>query len=98
MKSIAGCPVTRILYAKCERMDLVEKICAGIGFIRHDLWQRFGAIKYRLRTLNELRGTVTRGQFYKDIAIDGTIKNESVKDIINDILATGRSQILAILS
>lgn len=97
MKSIAGCPVTRILYAKCDRMDLVEKICAGIGFIRHDLWQRFGAIKHRLRTLNELRGTVTRGQFYKGIAIDGTIKNESVKDIINDILANREAAKKAII-
>jgi transposase len=58
-------------------------ICKAIGFIRADIWRRIGALGTLGKNANEIRRGLT---MYVDLPIDGTIRAESTKDIVNDVL------------
>ena len=76
--------VTRILQANVPK-DLAA-ICKATGFIRADIWRRYGALGNVGRSTADIRREITESAFYAGLAVDGTIRAETTKDIVNDIL------------
>ena len=85
--------ITRIVYATAtskEDFDALARHAKAVGWLRKDLWHRFGgkAIKFPFK---HIRYKTTR--LYENLSemgfgkIDGTVRNESIKDILNDIKA-----------
>jgi len=84
-KSVKLQKVTKILYAETEDMTELSEICKSTGFIRADIWRRYGAFGTIGKTALEIRKAITGAKYYADFPLDGTIRNETTKDIINDI-------------
>src|SRR5512135_1780036 len=76
--------VTRTLQA--ETVPDLLPVCQHIGFIRADLWRRYGALANRGKNVSEIRAEIGARGDYNPIPIDGTIRNETIKDVVNDIL------------
>lgn len=76
--------VTRILQAPTP--EQVPDICKVAAFLRADIWRRFGALKNVGKSTLDIRKEISKSSYYKDLEIDGTIRNETTKDVINDIL------------
>jgi len=76
--------VTRTLQA--ETVPDLLPVCQHIGFIRADLWRRYGALANRGKNVSEIRAEIVERGYYNHIPIDGTIRNETIKDVVNDIL------------
>jgi transposase len=76
--------VTRTLQANCP--DSLLAICKVTGFLRADLWRRYGALKNVGKSCIDIRKEITESCIYSGLAVDGTIRAETTKDIINDIL------------
>ena len=76
--------VTRILQADCPK-PLLE-ICKLTGFVRADTWRRYGALGSTGKSADALRKTITAANLYGTLPVDGTIRAETTKDIVNDIL------------
>ena len=74
---------TRIIYADTPRELL--PICKTVGYIRADVWRRYGGLKTGGKSLNDIRNEISRLALYSNVSIDGTIRNESTKDIVNDV-------------
>ena len=75
--------VTRILHAEAHP-DVVA-LCDHVAAIRADLWRRFGALGTHSVSANTLRNRAA--ELYSSLSIDGTIRAETCKDILNDIYA-----------
>nr|WP_276977779.1 hypothetical protein [Ferrimicrobium acidiphilum] len=71
---------TRIIYADTPKELL--PICKAVGYIRVDIWRRYGGLKTVSKSSNEISSL----SLYSNLPIDGTIRNESTKDIVNDVL------------
>ena len=79
---------TRILYARCADpadMERLKATCRAVGKMRAAIWQRWGGLGTIGKTANEVRREITAAQPFKHLKIDGTVRAESTKDIVNDI-------------
>ena len=73
--------VTRILHA--EANPEVIALCKHVAGMRADLWRRYGALGTHGRTVGDIRKDAVG--LYSALPIDGTIRSETCKDILNDI-------------
>ena len=64
----------------------LASICKTMGFVRADLWRRFGALGNVGKSAIDMRKLITTGGYYSGLAVDDTIRAETTKDVINDIL------------
>lgn len=64
----------------------LDAICAAMGFVRADIWRRYGALKNVGKSAADIRCEITEGAFYAGLMVDGTIRAETTKDIVNDVL------------
>jgi hypothetical protein len=76
--------VTRILQADVP--DGLANACKAMGFVRADIWRRFGALGNIGKSAADMRRAVTAGNYYTALPVDGTIRAETTKDVVNDLL------------
>ena len=76
--------VTRTIQANCP--DSLKAICKVTGFLRADLWRRYGALPNVGKSCIDIRQEITESSIYSSLAVDGTIRAETMKEVINDIL------------
>ena len=74
---------TRIIYADTPKELL--PICRAVGYMRADIWRRYGGLKTVGKSSNDIRNEISSLALYSNLPIDGTIRNESTKDIVNDV-------------
>ncbi len=84
--------VTRTIYADTALALL--PICRAAGVMRADIWRRYGALGTHATTPNSIRRDFAA--LYKHLPIDGTIRSETAKDILNDIFAYRAAAILKV--
>ncbi|CAG4931285.1 unnamed protein product, partial [Acidithrix sp. C25] len=85
---------TRIIYADTPKELL--PIAKAVGYIRADIWRRYGGRKTVGKSSNDIRNEISSLALYFNLPIDGTIPNESTKDIVNDVFlyrAAARKQV-----
>jgi hypothetical protein len=78
--------ITRILQADVP--DGLAAMCKTMGFIRADIWRRYGALGNVGKSAADSRKNSTEGAYYAKLGVDGTIRAETTKDIGNDILTS----------
>ncbi|QXX76735.1 hypothetical protein [Methylovirgula sp. HY1] len=76
--------VTRTIIADVPQH--LAAICKATGYICADLWRRYGALGTVGISPVAIRSEVVEKKLYDGLAIDGSIRAETTKDIINDIL------------
>ncbi|QVL47707.1 MAG: transposase [Thiocapsa sp.] len=76
--------VTRTLFA--DAPSELAPICRAMGFVRADIWRRFGALGSIGKSNLQLRKAIAARDLYGALPVDGTIRNETTKDVLNDIL------------
>ena len=76
--------VTRTLRADVP--PALAGVCKVMGFVRADIWRRFGALGNVGKNANAIRKDISAAALYDSLAVDGTIRAETTKDIVNDIL------------
>jgi hypothetical protein len=76
--------VTRILRANLPHE--LGPICKTMGFVRADIWRRYGALQNVGKSNQDIRAEIASAVYYKDLLVDGTIRNETTKNIIDDVL------------
>jgi len=76
--------VTRTLQADVP--DGFGSICNTMGSVRADIWRRFGALGTVGKSVNDIRKDISAARWYSRLPVDGTIRNETTKDIVNDLL------------
>jgi hypothetical protein len=78
--------VTRILSAKPSSLSALRSICQAMGYGRADLWRRFGGLGTVGKSAAKIRKEITAAGWYTPLNVDGTIRAETTKDAVNDIL------------
>jgi hypothetical protein len=76
--------VTRTLQADVPQE--LASICKAMGYVRADIWRRFGALGTLGKNANAIRKEISAAGWYSGLPVDGTIRNETTKDIVNDVL------------
>jgi transposase len=76
--------VTRTIYADVPQE--LTAICKAAGFLRADIWRRYGALGNIGASAFDVRAEIFKKKIYDGLLIDGTIRAETTKDIVNDIL------------
>jgi hypothetical protein len=76
--------VTRTILADVPS-QLVE-VCKAAGYLRADIWRRYGALGNAGVSESKMRTDIVKKKIYDSLSIDGTIRSETTKDVINDIL------------
>jgi hypothetical protein len=76
--------ITRTL--QTDVPDSLAAICKTMGFVRADIWRRYGALQNIGSSAADIRKEITAGAYYANLAVDGTIRAETTKDVVNDIL------------
>jgi len=76
--------VTRTLQADVP--DGLHSICNALGYVRADIWRRYGALGTVGKSANDVRKEISAASLYSALPVDGTIRNETTKDIVNDVL------------
>jgi transposase len=76
--------VTRILQADVP--PELRDICETMGFVRADIWRRYGALGNVGKSNQDIRAEIAAAKLYSDLPVDGTIRNETTKNIIDDVL------------
>jgi hypothetical protein len=76
--------VTRTLQA--DLPPSLDGVCKVMGFVRADIWRRYGALGTAGKNANAIRKEISAASLYDSLAVDGTIRAETTKDIVNDIL------------
>lgn len=76
--------VTRTLLAHAP--VALAGVCLAMGFVRADIWRRFGALGNVGKNALAIRTEITAGGYYCGLPVDGTIRAETTKDIVNDVL------------
>ena len=76
--------VTRTLQADVP--DALRTICKAMGYVRADIWRRYGALGTVGKSANDIRKEISAASLYSGLPVDGTIRNETTKDIVNDVL------------
>jgi len=64
----------------------LAQICKVAGYIRADIWRRYGALGNVGVSASSVRTEIVTKKIYDGMFIDGTIRAETTKDIVNDIL------------
>ena len=79
--------VTRMIWADASDQDfqILRAQADCMGRIRRDVWHRYGGKAPFVKTLGTMREETTVLFASKFPDLDGTVRNESVKDILNDI-------------
>lgn len=75
--------VSRIITAQSDSQ--LDKIAAILGWMRSDIWHRFGALAQAKHSLSDLRKRVPG--LYKHLPVDGTIRAATGKDTFDDLKA-----------
>lgn len=88
--------VTRTLHASCSDLLALRAIAKTLGYVRADLWRRLGALGTYGKTAKDVRKHVTASGWYASLPVDGTIRAETTKDIINDIYAYKEAALLKV--
>ena len=57
-----------------------------MGFLRADIWRRYGALGTVGKSASTIRKEITASGVYSGLELDGTIRAETTKDVVNDIL------------
>lgn len=76
--------VTRTLQANVP--PALASVCKVMGFVRADIWRRYGALGTVGKNANTIRKEISAAALYDSLQVDGTIRAETTKDIVNDIL------------
>ena len=76
--------VTHTIYA--DVTPQLAAVCKVAGYIRADIWRRYGALGNVGVTASAMRTEIIEKNIYTGFHIDGTIRAETTKDIFNDIL------------
>jgi hypothetical protein len=76
--------VTRTLQANVPQA--LAGVCKVMGFVRADIWRRYGALGTVGKNANAIRKEISAASLYDSLPVDGTIRAETTKDIVNDIL------------
>ena len=76
--------VTRTLQADVP--PALAGVCKAMGFVRADIWRRYGALGTIGKNANAIRKEISAAAWYEGLAVDGTIRAETTKDIVNDVL------------
>jgi hypothetical protein len=76
--------VTRTLQADVP--PALAGVCKAMGFVRADIWRRYGALGTVGKNANAIRKEISAAALYDLLPVDGTIRAETTKDIVNDIL------------
>jgi hypothetical protein len=76
--------VTRTLQANVP--DGLSVICKVMGIVRADIWRRYGAWGNMGKNADAIRKSITAADVYSALPVDGTVRAETTKDIVNDIL------------
>ena len=76
--------VTRMLRA--DAPEGLAAICKAMGFVRADIWRRFGALGTVGKNANAIRKALCAAALCDSLPVDGTIRAETTKDIVNDVL------------
>ena len=76
--------VTRTLQADVP--SALADVCKAMGFVRADIWRRFGALGSVGKNANAIRKQISSAALYDGLHVDGTIRAETTKDIVNDVL------------
>lgn len=69
--------VTRTLISDAPAALL--PICKAAGFLRADLWRRYGGIKIVGKSASAVRSEIVESGIYHSLALDGTIRSETTK-------------------
>ena len=79
--------VTRMIWAEASDQDLqiLRTQADRMAWIRRDVWHRCGGKAPFVKSLGTMREETTVLYASKFPNLDGTVRNESVKDILNDI-------------
>lgn len=81
--------VTRTLQASCTQFGAladVQAICRNMALVRADIWRRYGALGCISKSASDIRKDITTRCWYAQLPVDGTIRAETTKDVVNDIL------------
>ena len=78
--------VTRTLYAMPSSLSAILAVCKAMAFVRADVWRRFGALQNVGKRAADIRKEISRSGLYAALQVDGTIRAETTKDVVNDIL------------
>jgi hypothetical protein len=78
--------VTRTLYAMPSSLPALRAVCKTMAFVRADLWRRYGALQNVGKSAADIRKEITFQGWYAALQGDGTIRAETTKDVVNDIL------------
>jgi hypothetical protein len=76
--------VTRTLQADVP--PELAGICQSMAFVRADIWRRFGALGNVGKRAPDIRKAITAAGWYGGLPVDGTIRAETIKDVVNDLL------------
>lgn len=76
--------ITRTLYA--DTPPALAGVCKAMGFVRADIWRRYGALGTVDKNANAIRKEISTTFLYDRLFVDGTIRAETTKDIVNDVL------------
>ncbi|SDY20823.1 Transposase [Allochromatium warmingii] len=76
--------VTRTLQA--DAPPELAPICRAMGYLRGDIWRRYGALGTLGRSALDIRKDIIARNLYGTLPVDGTIRNETTKDVVNDLL------------
>ena len=76
--------VTRTILADVPAQ--LAGICKTAGYIRADIWRRYGALGNVGVSASAVRTEIIEKKIYDSLRIDGTIRAETTKDIVNNIL------------
>ena len=78
--------VTRTLYAMPSSLPALRAVCKAMAFVRADIWRRYGALRNVGKSAADIRKEITTHGWYAALQVDGTIRAETTKDVVNDIL------------
>ncbi len=78
--------VTRTLRAEVSDAAALARIGRATAFLRADLWRRLGALGTVGKSAADVRRQITAAGWYAGLDVDGTIRAETTKDVIHDIL------------
>lgn len=78
--------VTRILCARTSSLPMLRSICKAMALVRADVWRRYGGLATIGKSAADIRKDITARCWYAQLPVDGTIRAETTKDVVNDLL------------
>lgn len=78
--------VTRTLSASTPSLPDLRSICQSMALVRADVWRRYGGLGTVGKSAADIRKDITARCWYAQLPVDGTIRAETTKDVVNDLL------------